>query len=202
MIAKLPRWVWPVAGMLAFVAGMVNVVGLLGFDHQAVTHLTGTSSLLAAALTAWHLASAGRLAAVAGSFVAGGVLAGCVVGDDALDLGRRHGAAFALETLLLCAAVPMLSRQSALGLSVAAAACGLQNATTSTYSGGIVRTTHLSGMFTDLGIFLGHGLRGLPVDRRRMRLARSSSRGSSRAECSRPRCSACWHRARCSSRRG
>ena len=53
---------------------------------------------------------------------------------------------------------------------LAAAACGLQNAMCSAYSGGIVRTTHVSGMFTDLGIFLGHGLRGLPVDRRRMRL--------------------------------
>ena len=40
----------------------------------------------------------------------------------------------------------------------------------STYSGAVVRTTHLSGMFTDLGIFLGHFLRGLPVDMRRLRL--------------------------------
>lgn len=40
----------------------------------------------------------------------------------------------------------------------------------STYSGAVVRTTHLSGMFTDLGIFLGHALRGLPVDWLRMRL--------------------------------
>ena len=38
----------------------------------------------------------------------------------------------------------------------------------STYSGAVVRTTHLSGMFTDLGIFLGHSLRGLPVDARRL----------------------------------
>jgi uncharacterized membrane protein YoaK (UPF0700 family) len=34
----------------------------------------------------------------------------------------------------------------------------------------VIRTTHLSGMFTDLGIFVGHYLRGLPVDRRRLRL--------------------------------
>lgn len=40
----------------------------------------------------------------------------------------------------------------------------------SAYSGATVRTTHVSGMFTDLGIFLGHKLRGLPVDSRRLRL--------------------------------
>jgi len=32
------------------------------------------------------------------------------------------------------------------------------------------RTTHISGMFTDLCISLGHALRGLPVDRLRLRL--------------------------------
>ncbi len=52
----------------------------------------------------------------------------------------------------------------------AACACGLQNAMVSTYSGAVVRTTHLSGMFTDLGIYLGHALRGLPVDTMRARL--------------------------------
>jgi len=40
----------------------------------------------------------------------------------------------------------------------------------STYSGPVIRTTHISGMFTDLGIFLGHSLRGLPVDLQRRRL--------------------------------
>ena len=36
----LPRWVWLGAGALAGVAGMVNVIGFLGFEHQAITHLT------------------------------------------------------------------------------------------------------------------------------------------------------------------
>jgi uncharacterized membrane protein YoaK (UPF0700 family) len=34
----------------------------------------------------------------------------------------------------------------------------------------VIRTTHISGMLTDLGIFLGHWLRGLPVDGKRLRL--------------------------------
>jgi uncharacterized membrane protein YoaK (UPF0700 family) len=64
----------------------------------------------------------------------------------------------------------LLERGSVWGLYAAAGACGLQNAMVSTYSGAVIRTTHVSGMFTDLGIFLGHALRGLPVDRRRLRL--------------------------------
>ncbi len=40
----------------------------------------------------------------------------------------------------------------------------------STYSSAVVRTTHLSGMFTDLGIFLGHAIRSLQVNWLRLRL--------------------------------
>lgn len=34
MISKLPRWVWTGTWVLAFVAGIINVVGFLGFEHQ------------------------------------------------------------------------------------------------------------------------------------------------------------------------
>ena len=63
-----------------------------------------------------------------------------------------------------------LNRNSMNGHYLASCACGLQNAMVTTYSGTVIRTTHLSGMFTDLGIFLGHALRGLPVDRQRLKL--------------------------------
>jgi uncharacterized membrane protein YoaK (UPF0700 family) len=170
MISKLPRWVWAGAWALAFVGGIVNVVGLLGFEHQAVTHLTGTTSMLAAGLAALDWAAALHFAAIIGSFVAGTVLSGFLIQDSTLQLGRRYGFALLLESMLLCGAVPLLERGSLWGIHAASCACGLQNAMVSTYSGAVIRTTHVSGMFTDLGIFLGHTLRGLPVDARRLRL--------------------------------
>src|SRR6478735_1476321 len=170
MIAKLPRWVWTGAWALAFVAGIINVVGLLGFEHQAVTHLTGTTSMLAAALAAFDVTAALHFAAIIGSFVAGTVLSGFLIQDSTLQLGRRYGIALLLESILLGIAIPLLNRDSFFGIYSAACACGLQNAMVSTYSGAVVRTTHLSGMFTDLGIAIGHALRGLPVDTKRLRL--------------------------------
>ncbi|MBC7980519.1 MAG: DUF1275 domain-containing protein [Armatimonadetes bacterium] len=170
MISKLPRWVWAGAWALAFVGGMVNVVGLLGFEHQAVTHLTGTTSMLSAALASLDGGAALHFAAVIGSFVAGTVLSGFIIQDSTLRLGRRYGIALLLESILLCIAVPLLNRSQMSGIYSASCACGLQNAMVSTYSGAVIRTTHISGMFTDLGIFLGHSMRGLPVDSRRLRL--------------------------------
>jgi uncharacterized membrane protein YoaK (UPF0700 family) len=170
MISKLPRWVWVGAWALACVAGMVNVVGLLGFEHQAITHLTGTTSMLGASVAALDAGGALHFAAAIGSFVVGTALSGFLIQDSTLQLGRRYGVALLLASGLLFLAVPLLGRSSVYGIYAASCACGLQNAMVSTYSGAVVRTTHVSGMFTDLGIFLGHALRGIPVDGRRLRL--------------------------------
>jgi uncharacterized membrane protein YoaK (UPF0700 family) len=170
MITKLPRWVWFGAWGLSFIAGIVNAVGLLGFQHQAITHLTGTTSMLAAALATLDASAALHFTAIISSFVLGTVISGFVIQDSTLRLGRRYGVALLLESILLCISVPLLHAGSMLGIYCASCACGLQNAMASTYSGAVVRTTHLSGMFTDLGISLGHVIRGLPVDRRRMLL--------------------------------
>lgn len=45
---------------------------------------------------------------------------------------------------------------------------GVQNAMVSHYKGTIIRTTHLSGVLTDLGLALGYRMRGLIVERRRV----------------------------------
>ena len=170
MGVHLPGWVWAGAGGLACVAGMVNVVGYLGFEHQAVTHLTGTTSLLAAAVERGDLVAIGHLFGVMLAFVAGAAVSGIILQDSVLRLGRRYGVALALESVLLFAAVPLFEREQILGPLLAAMACGLQNAMVTTYSGAVVRTSHLSGMFTDLGIGLGHALRGMPLQRRRLML--------------------------------
>ena len=148
MISKLPRWVLAGGWALAFVAGIINVVGLLGFEHQAVTHLTGTTSMLAAALASNDFSAAGHFVAIIGSFLAGTVLSGYLIQDSTLQIGRRYGVALLLESALLCVSVPLLDHRSIGGVYAAACACGLQNAMVSTYSGAAVRTTHISGMFT------------------------------------------------------
>lgn len=167
----LPRWVWIGAVALAAVAGMVNVIGFLGFEHQAVSHLTGTTSLLGAALADGDLRAISHLWGLLIAFCLGAMLSGMIIQDSALKLGRRYGVVLVMEALLLLAATPLFERKLVWGALLAAMACGLQNAMVTTYSGAVVRTTHLSGMFTDLGIGLGHLLRGMPLQKRRLMLS-------------------------------
>lgn len=171
MAERLATWVWVGAAALACVAGMVNVIGYLGFQHQAITHLTGNTSLLGAALVAGDAQASMQLFGAIAAFVVGAALSGLIIQDDALQLGRRYGLVLTIESLLLIVSIPLFQRQNLAGPLIAAVACGLQNAMATTYSGAVVRTSHVSGMFTDLGIMIGHALRAAPLARRRMALS-------------------------------
>ena len=170
MISKLPTWVWIWAWWLAFMAGMMNVVGFLSFEPQAISHMTGTTSLLAMALAQQDVAKAWHWLSIIAAFVFGAMLSGLLLRHSALRLGRRYGVALVIEAALLVVAARMLMHHNAVGIYLVGIACGLQNAMATTYSGTVLRTSHLTGMFTDLGITLGHVLRGSGYDKRRLQL--------------------------------
>ena len=169
MISKLPRWVEFGAFFLSVLAGSVNAIGLLGFQHQSVSHLSGTATLLGANLFHGDMVIL-HLLYVLLSFVAGSALSGFLVGNTALKLGRNYSVALLVEGCLLFAAMAALMNGSGSGHYLASAACGLQNALVTTYSGALIRTTHVTGLFTDIGIMLGLKLRGQQLDRRRVGL--------------------------------
>lgn len=167
----LPLWVMLGACALACIAGMVNVVGYMGFEHQGITHLTGTTTLLGEALSGADWRASLQLAAMILAFVLGAAMSGAIIQDVQLRLGRRYGVALALESILLFSAASLFKQGSMAGPLLAATACGLQNAMATTYSGALVRTTHLSGLFTDIGINIGHAARGMPRQASRTRLS-------------------------------
>lgn len=170
MINRLPKWVEIGGFFLAVIAGSVNAIALLGFNHQGVSHLTGSSTLLGVELAHGNTAEIGHLLLIILSFVIGAGASGFVIGNESLKLGRRYGVALFAEALLLLLAMLLLNRNSNLGHYLASGACGLQNAMTSTFSGAVVRTTHVTGLFTDLGITVGLWFRGQRIDRRRVLL--------------------------------
>jgi uncharacterized membrane protein YoaK (UPF0700 family) len=170
VLRQLPGWAWIGGGVLAFIAGIVNAAGYMGFRHQSITNLTGSTSLLGVSLGTGDGGEAWHWALSIGAFVVGAILSGMIVQQRTLKLGRRYGVALVLESALLFAAVPLLDGGSSLGLYLASMGAGLQNGMASTYSGMVFRTTHVSGMFTDLGIYIGQRLRGLEVDTLRIRV--------------------------------
>jgi uncharacterized membrane protein YoaK (UPF0700 family) len=167
MISKLPKWVEYGAFSLALVAGSVNAIALLGFEHQAVSHLSGTATLLGSALFDSSYKSLLHLAGILLSFVIGSTFSGFMLTDTSLKLGRFYDLLLTIEAFLLLGAMYFLLGNHPMGHYFASAACGLQNALVTTYSGAVIRTTHLTGIFTDLGIMIGGVLRGKAFDKRK-----------------------------------
>ena len=167
MTSKLPRWVEYGAFTLAFVAGQVNAIGLLGFHHQSVSHLSGTATLLGTGLINTSLLDALHLAMILLSFLVGSAISGFVLPSSSLKLVRGYSGLLLLEGVFLICSFCFLSQDSEIGHYFASAACGLQNALATTYSGAVVRTTHVTGIFTDLGIMIGAKYRGDYFDKRK-----------------------------------
>jgi uncharacterized membrane protein YoaK (UPF0700 family) len=165
-----PAWVYLGGLVLTTAAGAINAVGFLGVHHQALSHMSGTVTTLAMELGRAHYAVALHTLAILAAFFAGCLVSGAVIRQATLRLGRRYGIALALESAALFAAVYFLRRGANVGDYLAAMACGLQNAMVSSYSGSTMRTTHMTGMVTDLGIACGHFVRGEVVDWYRFRL--------------------------------
>lgn len=167
MISRLPKWIEYGAFVLAFIAGCINAIGLLGFEHQAVSHLSGTATLLGSSILDAPFSDTAHLAGILVSFFVGAAISGVLLHGSVLKLGRHYDTALAIEAALIFFALYLLSKGSFYGHYAASAACGIQNALATTYSGAIIRTTHLTGIFTDLGIMLGAALRGETFDRRK-----------------------------------
>lgn len=170
MIRQLPGWIWLGAAMLALSAGLINAVAFSGFSHNAVTHVTGTVTKSAIALASGDFTAYFLSTGLIMAFGAGAIISGIIIGNEHLRLGRRYGLALLLESGLLLLSYYLFTRGIHEGELFASAACGLQNAMVATYSGNAIRTTHMTGVVSDLGSIVGNFLAGRRVDGRQFLL--------------------------------
>ncbi|MFO0830687.1 MAG: DUF1275 family protein [Phycisphaerales bacterium] len=158
---------------LAWIAGYTNIVALLTCGH-VTSHASGTTSDLGR-----FIASANWNAASFMLFLLVAFLSGALISGILTETGRRRGwesiyvSPMAVEVALLAlfavgvefhdepgalqgahtGALPGWTTYLLAG--VAAAAMGVQNATITRISSGVVRTTHVTGVLTDLGLEAG-----------------------------------------------
>lgn len=141
---------------LATTAGYVNAVAVLSPLGLGVTHATGNATRLGIdAVGADGGVPLSLLVGCIGAFALGSAISGAVLDSSRLQLGRRYGVLLVIEAIMLALAIAPLTRGDGWGALLACTASGLQNALATQYSRAIVRTTHVTGIVTDLGIALG-----------------------------------------------
>ena len=149
--------------LLAFNAGAINAGGFLVL-HMYTSHMTGFASQLADGLV---LGNTTLLLNALGALLA--FLTGAAVCAILVNWGRQHRlhSVYALPLLLEAALLLPFGLMGAITLTwstpfavpltvlLLAFMMGLQNAVASKTSGGSIRTTHMTGNITDLGMELG-----------------------------------------------
>lgn len=147
---------------LAATAGYVNTV-VLALSALPVTHLTGAIARLGMDIGNADLSDAVVVGGLVLAFVLGAAVSGVVIGSATLRVGRRYGIAVMIEAGLLALAAAALPISLTGGAMLAAASAGVQNAMASSYRSLIIRTTHVTGILTDLGFAAGQRLAGHTV---------------------------------------
>ncbi|KAJ3378115.1 hypothetical protein HDU84_007916 [Entophlyctis sp. JEL0112] len=145
--------------ILASNAGFINVVTLAGVYSVTVSHVTGNVSRIAISLFLGDFTTLSLVMSILVSFMFGAFISGYMIGDAKFVLGNSYGYALLLESAALFASFLTLKGEYIFGEWCAAFACGLQNAMATTYSGLVVRTTHMTGIATDIGNILGQSCR-------------------------------------------
>lgn len=146
---------------LAWVAGYVNTAAVLTCG-VVTSHVTGHASALGREVAQRAWTDAALMAALIGAFFVGALASGF-----ALEIGRQRGwssiyvlpatmeiallSAFAIGVRLHDVGTTEAGGSLWWMTTVAAVAMGVQNATITRISSGVVRTTHLTGIVTDLG---------------------------------------------------
>lgn len=151
---------------MAFQAGTINTGGYLAC-HRFVSHVTGFGTLVGTDAAQKNWLHATGMLAVPGFFIGGTMLAAFLV-DRRIQSNRRPlypvvmGLIFLLTVSIAAFGAQdffgefgaSLNKKDSLLLAGLCLACGLQNATITSAFGAIIRTTHLTGITTDLGIGL------------------------------------------------
>jgi uncharacterized membrane protein YoaK (UPF0700 family) len=169
----VPSWL-----LLAGAAGTVNGVAFL-ICEQFITHVTGTVTRLGLELP--HVGLVAEYAVIVVSFVGGAAASVVAIQARALRGKRPRWATPLVSVALILVGVAVAGQVGAFGrfggtyaaepppfalLSLLAFAMGLQNAAVASTTGLAVRTTHLTGPATDLGIHLGVACLATGAERR------------------------------------
>lgn len=134
--------------------------------HRFVTHVTGFASFLGIEAARGEPSHAFGMLLVPFFFILGAMMSGKMVDVRILqNKAPQYHLSFGLIfVLILCVYLggtfgvfnhfgkEIESSQSYLLLSLLCLACGIQNGTVTTVSNSVIRTTHLTGIVTDLGI--------------------------------------------------
>ncbi|KAJ9468955.1 hypothetical protein DIPPA_35600 [Diplonema papillatum] len=155
------KWLILFGCFLSLSAGFVNTVAIL-HGGLTVTHVSGSTANMAQNLVRGEYTLAGNPAIIVTGFLLGAITSGMGVGSGKFVLGHRYGVFILTIGCLMLLGTLLLETDDVNGMvtyGIWAYAAGMQNAMCTSFSGAVIRTTHVTGMLTDIGMCVGHWIR-------------------------------------------
>lgn len=146
------------ASGLAAVAGYVNALTVAGALHIGTTHMTGITTRLSVDLADARADHVTLDLTLLFAFILGAAISGAVLDSTRLRVGRRYGVLLMIESTILSLSLTLQDTHILAQLAPLALAAGLQNAMATQYSRAVVRTTHMTGVLTDIGLAIGKAI--------------------------------------------
>ncbi len=154
--------------LLAFGASFLNT-GFILNTGTSVSHLTGDIARIGSGLSVigsgesngFHMVN---VATATIGFICGATISGFLLHHPTVAITMPYGRILSALGAFLVLAHFVHVQHPLLAIALASAVCGTQNAIASRYRGVVLRTTHLTGIFTDFGIHLGMKMRGHRIE--------------------------------------
>ncbi|MGX6591679.1 Uncharacterized membrane protein YoaK, UPF0700 family [Cetobacterium ceti] len=143
---------------LTFLSGGINVAAIVAYSIT-VSHLTGNLSKVPIDIENGDFTSLYTLMGILTMFLTGSTVSGVLIGEKNFTFGKRYGWTLEVMAFILIGGQIIFDGGKNL-IFVLSFLMGLQNGLFIMYKGAVTRTTHVTGSFTDLGIYLGHYLKG------------------------------------------
>lgn len=126
------------------------------------SHVTGIMTKSSISLSDGDIAGFASAFVILPMFIAGATVSGILIPYSSFHLGRAYNLVFLLGSLCLVVSICcyIVFPSSFAYVYITAVVCGMQNAMTTKYSNNILRTTHMTGAATDVGIVLGRIIAG------------------------------------------
>lgn len=147
--------IYLIASTMAFVAGYINSAILIEFSIP-VSQMSGVASYLSEHAYALNLSLLGTSLMILFMFITGSFISGLLIGQTPFYQTPNYGYGLLINCLLLINAALFSIQDSMMPLLLTSLACGIQNALVASYKGLQLRTTHMTGNATDIGVHLAN----------------------------------------------
>jgi uncharacterized membrane protein YoaK (UPF0700 family) len=158
-IPQSSLWVYISAILLPLNGGFVNAATLISFLHNSVGYVTGNISYAGTYFSEENYIMFLKMIMLVIAFLVGSIISGLIIKSEQYNKDHRYGVNLILQLFFVAIAICLMRYEISYCAYFLAATMGLQNSMTTHYGSALIRTTHMTGTTTDLGILIAHWIK-------------------------------------------